>query len=65
MNKKPRQKFKVFSVIPIFQNSLKIKLCDEDLTVKDLYGYLKIMQNYKFQVTMGEQKNFMRPFGLN
>ena len=58
------QSFLSHTNIPKFSED-KAKLCDEDLTVKDLYGCLKIMQNYKFQVTMGEQKNFMRPFGLN
>ena len=50
--------------IPKFSED-KAKLCDEDLTIKDLYGCLKSCKTINLQVMMGEQKNFMRLFGLN
>ena len=64
MDKTLRQKLKVFLVISLFQNSLKIKknfvreillkakLFEGDFTKEDSYDSLKCIQNDKSQVTM-------------
>ena len=43
----------------------KSKLCEEDLTEKDLYNYLKSTQNDKSQGDDGLTKNFKKHFGTN
>ena len=57
------QSFLSHTNIPKFSED-KAKLCDEDLSLKDLCGCLKIMQNYKSPGNDGWTKEFYEAFWI-
>ena len=63
-NKKPRQKLNFFfshiNIAKLFEDNPK--LCDEDLTKKDLYDSLKSMQNDKSPGNNGFINEFYETF---
>ena len=63
-NKKLRLKWKRFSVMLIFQSSLKIKqnFVMKNLTGEDLYNFLKSMQSDKSPGNNGLTKEFYEMF---